>query len=56
MAIVATSAEQQSAATDEISNHIEKVVSGARGNAEIAKQVETVAQHLKNLTQLNQIL
>lgn len=51
MEIVAINAEQQTIATDEISNHIEMVVQGARSNADIAKQSETVATHLKSLTQ-----
>ena len=55
MEIVATNAEQQAIATDEISHHVEKVVSGARNNAEVAKQAETVAKHLKNLTQLTSV-
>lgn len=48
---VSTTAEQQSAATLEISQHIELVVQGARDNAEIIKQTEIVADHLKMLTQ-----
>ena len=48
---VSTTAEQQSAATLEISEHIELVVQGARDNAEIVKQTEIVAGHLKKLTQ-----
>lgn len=55
MEIVATNAEQQAIATDEISHHVEKVVSGARNNAEVAKQAETVAKHLKSLTQLTSV-
>jgi len=51
MKIVASNAEQQTIATDEISKHVELVVQGARDNAEIAKQTETVATHLKSLTQ-----
>lgn len=50
MQIVSTNAEQQGVATEEISQHIELVVEGARNNAEIAKQAETVATHLKALT------
>jgi methyl-accepting chemotaxis protein len=53
MKIVATNAEQQMIATDEISRHVEFVVQGARDNADIAKQAETVATHLKSLTQNN---
>lgn len=51
MEIVSTNAEQQSIATEEISQHVEMVVQGAMNNAEIAKQAETVASHLKSLTQ-----
>jgi methyl-accepting chemotaxis protein len=48
---VSATADQQSAATLEISQHIELVVQGARENAEIVKQTEIVAGHLKMLTQ-----
>lgn len=51
VAIVATNAEQQKMATQEISEHIEMVVEGARSNAEIASQADKLANHLKNLTQ-----
>ena len=51
MEIVSVNAEQQTIATDEISRHVELVVQGARDNANIAKQAETVATHLKSLTQ-----
>lgn len=51
MEIVAANAQQQTIATDEIAKHVEYVVEGARANAEIAKQAETVATHLKSLTQ-----
>ena len=51
MKIVASNAEQQMIATDEIARHVELVVQGARDNADIAKQTETVATHLKSLTQ-----
>ena len=51
IAIVANNAEQQMIATDEIAKHVELVVQGARDNADIAKQTETVATHLKSLTQ-----
>lgn len=50
MEIVSTNAEQQSIATNEIANHIEQVALGAKANADIAKQSETVASHLKSLT------
>jgi len=51
MEIVSKNAEQQTIATEEISKHVELVVQGARDNANIAKQAETVATHLKSLTQ-----
>lgn len=51
MESVSTTAEQQSAATLEISQHIELVVQGARDNAQIVKETEIVAGHLKMLTQ-----
>lgn len=54
MQIVAANAEQQAIATDEIAKHVEFVVEGARDNSEIAKQAETVATHLKALTQDNE--
>lgn len=50
MEVVSTNAEQQNIATQEISEHVEKVVQGAVANADIAKQSELVASHLKNLT------
>ena len=50
MEIVSTNAEQQSIATNEISQHIEQVALGAKANADIAKQSETVASHLNSLT------
>lgn len=49
--IISINADQQKTATLEISEHIELVVEGARSNADIAKQAELVAFHLKNLTQ-----
>jgi methyl-accepting chemotaxis protein len=49
--IISVNAEQQKIATLEISEHVELVVEGARSNADIAKQAEHVAFHLKNLTQ-----
>jgi len=52
MRVVATNAEQQSIATNEIATHVESVVQGARDNAAIAKQAEMVASHLKSLTQI----
>ena len=49
---VAYNVEQQTLAINEISEHVELVVQGARANAEVAKQAETVATHLKSLTQI----
>jgi methyl-accepting chemotaxis protein len=51
MAVVATNAEQQSIATNEISQHVELVAQRSKDNAYVAKQAETVATHLKSLTQ-----
>ncbi|MFT5294215.1 MAG: methyl-accepting chemotaxis protein [Colwellia sp.] len=51
MAIVSSVATQQAAATHEISEHISKVVLGAQANADIAVQSESVANHLRKLTQ-----
>lgn len=51
MEVVATSAEQQNLAIHEISEHVERVVQGAQANAQVAKQTETVASHLRMLTQ-----
>jgi methyl-accepting chemotaxis protein len=51
ISIISVNANQQKTATFEISEHIESVVEGARSNADIAKQAELVAFHLKNLTQ-----
>lgn len=51
MEVVATSAEQQNLAINEISQHVELVVQGAQANAQVAKQTETVATHLRMLTQ-----
>ncbi|WP_283104669.1 methyl-accepting chemotaxis protein [Shewanella olleyana] len=51
MEIVSDVATQQAAATNEISMHVEKVVIGARANAEVALQSELVANHLRKLTQ-----
>jgi methyl-accepting chemotaxis protein len=52
MQIVSSNVEQQTLATNEIAQHIELVVRGAQDNAEVAKQAETVAVHLRNLTQV----
>lgn len=51
MRIISVNADQQKTATLEISEHVELVVEGAQSNADIAKQAEHVAFHLKNLTQ-----
>jgi methyl-accepting chemotaxis protein len=51
MEVVSTASQQQTAATNEIAEHISKVVTGAQKNAEIAKQSESVANHLRKLTQ-----
>lgn len=51
MEIVSSVSTQQAAATNEISEHISKVVIGAKANAEIAVQSESVANHLRKLTQ-----
>ena len=51
MEIVSTVATQQSAATNEIAEHISQVVLGAQSNADIATQSESVANHLRKLTQ-----
>ncbi|MDA7746225.1 methyl-accepting chemotaxis protein [Psychromonas sp.] len=52
MKTVSSNAEQQALAINEIAKHIELVVQGARDNADVAKQAETVAIHLKSLTQI----
>lgn len=51
MQIVSANSDQQATATEEIAFHIEQVVNGAQANADIAKETETVASHLKLLTQ-----
>lgn len=51
MEIVSTVSTQQAAATNEISEHIAQVVLGAQANADIAVQSESVANHLRKLTQ-----
>lgn len=53
MEIVSSVSTQQAIATNEISEHIAKVVVGAQANAEIAVQSESVANHLRKLTQLS---
>jgi len=53
MEIVSSVSSQQSIATNEISRHISKLVLGAKANAEIAVQSESVANHLRKLTQLS---
>ncbi|WP_143869730.1 methyl-accepting chemotaxis protein [Catenovulum sediminis] len=49
--IISANTEQQNIATQEISQHIERVVEGAQANSEVADQAAKVAEHLKNLTQ-----
>jgi methyl-accepting chemotaxis protein len=51
MNLVTSNATQQQQATDEIAQHIELVVLGAKDNAHIALQAERLANHLKNLTE-----
>lgn len=53
MEIVSSASTQQAMATNEIAEHIERVVLGAQANAEIAIQSESVANHLRKLTQAN---
>ena len=50
VSIVASSAEQQNIAINEISQNIEVVVQSSLDNAEIALQTQTVAGHLQQLT------
>lgn len=52
METVSSVSMQQAIATNEISEHIEKVVLGAQSNSEIATQTESVANHLRKLTQV----
>lgn len=51
MEFVNVASQQQTAATNEIAEHISNVVIGAQKNAEIAQQSESVANHLRKLTQ-----
>jgi methyl-accepting chemotaxis protein len=51
MEIISTVSAQQTVATNEISEHISQVVMGAHDNAYIAEQSESVANHLRGLTQ-----
>ena len=51
MEIVSSVSTQQAVATNEISEHIARVVLGAQTNAEVAVQSESVANHLRKLTQ-----
>ncbi|MGJ8692614.1 MAG: methyl-accepting chemotaxis protein [Thalassotalea sp.] len=51
METISSVSTQQAAATNEISEHIAKVVLGAQANADIAIQSESVANHLRKLTQ-----
>lgn len=53
MGVVSAVSSQQAMATNEISSHISDVVVGAQDNANIAKQSESVANHLRHLTQSN---
>ena len=50
MLIVSANTEQQSNATQEISEHIEQVVAIAIANANIAEQTTSVANHLTSIT------
>ena len=52
MEIVSSVSTQQAAATHEISVHIEQVVLGAKANADIAVQSESVANHLRQLIEV----
>lgn len=54
MEVVSAVSSQQAAATDEISQHISEVVIGAQNNATVAKQSESVANHLRHLTEENE--
>jgi methyl-accepting chemotaxis protein len=53
VSIISVNANQQKTAIVEISEHVELVVQGAISNADIAKQSEQVAFHLKNITRLS---
>lgn len=53
METVSSASTQQAAATNEIAEHISRVVDGAQANADIAVQSESVANHLRKLTQMN---
>ena len=48
--VVSVNAEQQVLATEEISRHVEQIVQSSKANADIAKQTELVAEHLRKLT------
>jgi methyl-accepting chemotaxis protein len=48
--VVSVNAEQQVLATEEISRHVEQIVQSSEANADIAKQTELVAEHLRKLT------
>ena len=48
--VVSVNAEQQVLATEEISRHVEQIVQSSEVNANIAKQTELVAEHLRKLT------
>jgi len=48
--VVSVNAEQQVLATEEISRHVDQIVQSSEANADIAKQTELVAEHLRKLT------
>jgi methyl-accepting chemotaxis protein len=48
--VVSINVEQKVLATEEISRHVERIVQSTEANADIAKQTELVAEHLKKLT------
>jgi methyl-accepting chemotaxis protein len=48
--VVSVNAEQQVLANEEISRHVEQIVQSSEANADIAKQTELVAEHLRKLT------
>lgn len=54
MEVISTVSQQQTVATNEISEHISQVVIGAQANADIAVQSEAVANHLRKLTQAHE--
>jgi len=48
--VVSVNAEQQVLANEEISRHVEQIVQSSEANADIAKQTELVAEHLRKLS------